>query len=387
MRWSITTPPGKSDSNAIGSKLAEIREKRITRFEPIIKPERGLTYTGFSDDDFARQLDILKSLEGLGVVREESFDYVRRCSYCDHHGLLMKVACAACGSTNTDQGKVIEHLPCANIDLESNFASEDGGGLKCRKCKKRLRAIGVDYVKPGPYCMCMSCNTLSPEGRIQFVCLNCGRSLTNDELKVQPLFAYAVEIAALSRVMDESGHEFGTSIVRELDKSGIRAVADVAILGSSQLQHSFDVILYEPGDLENPVLAVDIARSAGPVGSDAVLNFFARCTDAKIAKKILVGIPGITEEAKKMTDAFGITAFESDGSNAREISEKIAASMAGEVKRTSNDTHLQEMVQSVIGVVEENGGEDRSDTDRTSLEKMLRSIINAPEDKSTQDLS
>ncbi|HEX2014276.1 MAG TPA: hypothetical protein VLA68_03525, partial [Nitrososphaera sp.] len=193
-----TILPAKTDSDAISAKLAEIKDKRITRFEPIIRPEGGLTYTGFSDHDFARQLDLLKTLESFGIVKEEAFDYIRKCGRCGHHGLLLKVSCPVCGSTNTDLGKVIEHLPCGNIDLESKFISEDGGGLICAKCKKRLRAIGVDYVKPGSYCMCLSCNALSPEGKPQFVCLNCASTLSMDDVESEPLHAYSVDPEALS---------------------------------------------------------------------------------------------------------------------------------------------------------------------------------------------
>ncbi|MGI0036153.1 MAG: hypothetical protein ACRD98_09830, partial [Nitrososphaera sp.] len=88
--------------------LAEIRDKRIARFDPIVNPERGLTYSGFSNQDFAEQKEILKSLSSLGILKEEPFDYVRICSHCDHHDLLVKMACPACSSTNTIQGKVVE---------------------------------------------------------------------------------------------------------------------------------------------------------------------------------------------------------------------------------------------------------------------------------------
>ena len=49
-----TSSPGRPDSSAISDKIAEIRENKISRYEPLIKPEGGLTYTGFSDHDFAR---------------------------------------------------------------------------------------------------------------------------------------------------------------------------------------------------------------------------------------------------------------------------------------------------------------------------------------------
>ncbi|MGI0025678.1 MAG: hypothetical protein ACREA4_11125, partial [Nitrososphaera sp.] len=210
-----TSHPGRPDSSAITSKIAEIRENKISRYEPLIKPEGGLTYTGFSDRDFARQVDILKTLQVLGIVKEEPFDYIRKCSRCDHHGMVVKVARPACGSTNTDQGRVVEHLPCGNIDLESRFQTPEGG-LACSKCKKKLKAIGVDYVKPGSYCSCLSCKTLSPEGKMQFVCLNCGSSLAKEEMKLEPLAAYSVDQEAVAKYLDKTGFQFHLSVVGAL---------------------------------------------------------------------------------------------------------------------------------------------------------------------------
>ncbi|MCI0558204.1 MAG: restriction endonuclease [Nitrososphaera sp.] len=370
----------KPDSDAITAKLAEIKDKRITRFEPIIRPEGGLTYTGFSDHDFARQLDLLKTLQSLGIVKEEAFDHIRKCGRCGHHGLLLKVSCPACGSTNTDLGKVIEHLPCGNIDLESKFISEDGGGLICVKCKKRLRAIGVDYVKPGSYCMCLSCNALSPEGKAQFVCLNCASTLSMDDVESEPLHAYSVDPEALSSHLDRSNQEFQLSIVKALEKLGVKATPGGTVVGSSQVQHVFDIVAYQ-SDSPEPALAVEIEKSDNPVGSELVLNFFAKSMDSKVPRSILIGIPSISEEAKKLANAYGITALESDGSNPEELAGRLAASVAEKDELPGpDDSQLAEMLQSIVGVVQEEAAGGTSDVDRVNLEKMLKTIISAAQD-------
>lgn len=376
--------PSDNDSNAISLKLAEIREKRIARFEPIIKPEGGLTYTGFSDHDFARQLDVLRALQERGVVKAEPFDYIRRCIHCDHHGFLLKEACPACGSTNTEQGKVIEHLPCGKIDLESKYISDGGGGLICPKCKKRLKAIGVDYVRPGSYCLCLSCSALSPQGNMQYMCLNCGRSLTKDGLKVEPLFAYVVDAPTLSKYLGESTREFQISVVNSLKKLGLAALANGTVVGSSMVHHSFDIIVYRDGSGDEtrdpePVLAIEIANSETSVGPEAVLNFFARCMDAKIPKRILVAIPSIEEEGKKLADTHGITLLESSGADPEDVAKRIVSSK------------LQDLLRKVIDIVEDNeekpGAPETADSDRASLEQMIKTVITAAinEDESGKD--
>ncbi len=375
-----TTAPARPVSEAVSAKLTEIIEKKITRFEPVIRPEGGLTYTGFSDNDLPLQLDILKSLQDLGIVRQEPVDYIRKCSYCGHHGLLLKISCPLCGSTNTDQGKVIEHLNCGNIDLESHFISADGGGLVCRKCKKRLKAIGVDYVKPGSYCICMSCHKLSPEGRTQPICLNCARSLAADELKVEPLFAFVVEPQGLSRYLDDSDRELENSIVGALEKRGVKASVDAALIGSSQVEHKFDIIAYQTGS-HDPVVAADIVKSESPVGPEAVLNFFARCVDVKVPKKILIAVSKATEEAQKLADSYGIAVLESDGTDPEEIAGMIIGHVVGEQSTGQVDGHLEQMLQSITGVADRDSQSQTSQSEGASLEKMIRAVTGAAQDE------
>ena len=376
-----TSPPGRSDSSAITSKIAEIRENKISRYEPLVKPEGGLTYTGFSDHDFARQVDILKTLQVLGIVKEEPFDYIRKCNRCDHHGMVVKVACPACGSTNTDQGKVIEHLPCGNIDLESRFQTAEGG-LVCPKCKKKLKAIGVDYVKPGSYCSCLSCKTLSPEGKMQFICLNCGSSLAKEEMKLEPLAAYAVDQEAVAKYLDKTGFQFHLSVVDALRSRGVNAAPRAAVTGSSQVQHTFDIVAYL-GDEPEPAVAVEIEKSSEPVDPESLLNFLARCLDVKVGRKVFIGIPGFSEEARKLAVAHGIEIIESSGNDVHEIADKISTGMPEE---QVSDGQLEKMIDSMREAVEEEDAPkpEQPDTESMSLEKMLRTIISRPKDDEGQ---
>ncbi len=368
------TSRNNSLSNAVSAVLAEIRDNKITRFDPIISPEVGLTYSGLSNRDFAEQQEILKSLSAMGLLKEEPFDYIRICSHCDHHDLLVKMACPACSSTNTIQGKVVEHLKCGNIDLESKFISDGAGGLICAKCKKRLRAIGVDYVKPGSYCLCLSCNALSPEGKMQFVCVNCTKSLNRDDLDVQPLPAYVVDAEALAAHLGRSSQEFQYSVIQALEKLGLRALPNATIAGASQVQHAFDIVVYErvepAGDTpEIPALVAEIKRSETSVKPEAALNFFAKCMDVRVPTKLLVGIPGVSDETRKLADAYGIAVLEQSGADAQELAGRIAASLP--VQEGDHETR-----------------EEISATNHSDLEKMIKAIIStSQEEKSGQDVN
>jgi hypothetical protein len=282
---------------------------------------------------------------------------------------------------------VIEHLNCGNIDLESHFISAEGGGLVCTKCKKRLKAIGVDYVKPGSYCICMSCHKLSPEGRTQPICLNCARSLAPDELKVEPLFAFVVEPRGLSKYLDDGDRELENSVVGALAKRGVRASVDAALIGSSQVEHKFDVIAYQTGS-GDPVVAADIVRSESPVGPEAVLNFFARCVDVKVPKKILIAVPRATEEAQKLAESYGMAVLESDGTDPEEIAGMIIEHVVSEQSSGPADGHLEQMLHSITGMAEEDSQSRTPESEGASLEKMIRAVTGASQNEGNgQDVS
>ncbi|HLG37431.1 MAG TPA: hypothetical protein VI338_04800 [Nitrososphaera sp.] len=112
---------------------------------------------------------------------------------------------------------------------------------------------------------------------------------------------------------------------------------------------------------------------------ESLLNFLARCLDAKVGRKVFIGIPGFSEEARKLAGAHGIEIIESSGSDVQEIAEKISTGMPQE---QVSDGQLEEMIDSMREAVEEEDAPkpEQPDTESMSLEKMLRTIISRPKD-------
>ena len=98
---------------------------------------------------------------------------------------------------------------------------------------------------------------------------------------------------------------------------------------------------------------------------------------------MFIGIPGFSEEARKLAGAHGIEIIESSGSDVQEIAEKISTGMPQE---QVSDGQLEEMIDSMREAVEEEDAPkpEQPDTESMSLEKMLRTIISRPKDDEGQ---
>ena len=120
-------------------------------------------------------------LTELGFAEKvKLLDRVHTCPECGDSHLLFVECCPKCDSSNIHQESVIHHFRCANISPESTY--EWDGQLRCPKCKKMLRHIGVDYDRPASVYNCQDCGNSFMTSKMRVVCTNCGTHTTPDKL-------------------------------------------------------------------------------------------------------------------------------------------------------------------------------------------------------------
>lgn len=123
-----------------------------------------------------------KLLLDKGYIRLKRFvEKVHLCPKCNHSHLLFIEACPKCGSSNIKEESVVHHFRCANISPESTYAF--GDELRCPKCKKILRHIGVDYDRPSDVYFCKECDHTFFTPKMRVTCMGCGEQTTPSELK------------------------------------------------------------------------------------------------------------------------------------------------------------------------------------------------------------
>jgi CheY-like chemotaxis protein/transcription elongation factor Elf1 len=178
----------------IMSVLKAIKEGRVTKFTPSFSYERGLFYPDLEKivPDSAIDCDIYKEIEKVGILKREFYDAGLACPSCGSLKVSLRVACTNCGSANIEKETAIEHLHCGHIDKYEKFVS--GEKLFCPHCNRELKALGVDYRRPGLLLKCGACGNMMPNPIYKYICGDCNGNLTADKLDIKKFFTFVVEI-------------------------------------------------------------------------------------------------------------------------------------------------------------------------------------------------
>jgi hypothetical protein len=89
--------------------------------------EMGFSYPAIEkliEGESKEVISILESLAANGILNKSFFDRLLRCPQCQSVNLRPTTHCPKCGSGNIARGRILEHLVCNYIGLESEFISK-----------------------------------------------------------------------------------------------------------------------------------------------------------------------------------------------------------------------------------------------------------------------
>lgn len=286
--------------------LINIQNKNTTIFEPSFECGLGFIYKETDSHRFEEQIRFFEHLEKIGIVKGQPSSSVLKCNFCNSHNFCIRPVCTFCSSSKIIRGIAIVHDLCSNIDFDFKYLGSDGR-LICEKCNKELKAIGVDYSKTGYYYKCLACKAMFPSVDQQYMCLGCGQISNQDEVHLQQLFSYKVDVEKLSELLNEGKYLF--SVVEELDRIGIKSIFSDTLKGISKIQHTFALVVYDKDN--NPTLVVDTIESDDTSEETGIFSFIGKCLDIKIPNKILIAIPEIKESLRELANSQGIIVIDS----------------------------------------------------------------------------
>ena len=90
------------------------------------------------------------------------------CNQCDSVKVIQIFYCPSCNRNDFKIAKIIEHFKCGNFSEESEYVND-----KCPKCKKEIKALGVDYRVLKNRYLCNKCGEIFQELSSSFLCLKC----------------------------------------------------------------------------------------------------------------------------------------------------------------------------------------------------------------------
>jgi GGDEF domain-containing protein len=124
-------------------------------------------------------------------------DRTRHCPSCDFAHLNYVDLCAQCGSLDIASVSFLHCFACGDIAPESAFTS--AGSLACKKCKTRLRQVGVDYDYALATFHCNACNASFQDPTISANCVHCGLRTPPKDLIVQRVCSWRLsELGSLA---------------------------------------------------------------------------------------------------------------------------------------------------------------------------------------------
>ena len=123
-----------------------------------------------------------KLLDGEYIRRKRFIERMPLCPFCLHSHLLFAECCPECECSELVKEPVLHHFRCANVSPESTYLFD--GQLRCPKCKRFLRHIGVDYDDPARVYICQSCRSAFVKPRMKVVCLECGQQTKTSDLRM-----------------------------------------------------------------------------------------------------------------------------------------------------------------------------------------------------------
>lgn len=151
---------------------------------------------------------------------------------------------------------------------------------------------------------CGSCKVARPpsaEGGA-WRCLNCGAPINDGEVAFRPVYVYRFSEEGIAQI---SGKLVVKPLMEFLHERGYRTESPGTLLGESEVEHRFDIVAFDEGP-EEGVVVVDFVVSQEPVDETKVVSMFAKVYDTSPLKSVLVAFPGLTKDAKKLANQYGI---------------------------------------------------------------------------------
>ena len=285
----------------------------LQELTPVFDPDEGFTYCpplrelGITDCEGLAE--VLRELAREGILRAELHDNIAVCGRCGSHRLVIRPVCPYCGSVNFRRTTVIEHLTCGYSGPETDFRTPSGE-MVCPKCGKKLRAIGVDYLRTADVYLCSDCGEFFSLPELKFVCADCGNENSAKDLRIVRVYRYRVVPERLKSLEEASLLDELARRIREL---GLLVEGPGAkVRGVSGIEQGFTFVIKSP-DEPIPLAVIDVVPAGRQLKEEDLLRFFAKAFDANARYWILALPTKLDEKLRSVAGRYGIALVESSG--------------------------------------------------------------------------
>ena len=137
----------------------------------VLKSQKQISLTMIKQlvgDDEVKIESYIKDLESKNKLTKLENKREMSCSQCDSVKVIQIFYCPSCQRNDFKVAKIIEHFKCGNFSEENEYVDD-----KCPKCRKEIKALGVDYRVLKNRYLCNKCGEIFQELSSSFLCLKC----------------------------------------------------------------------------------------------------------------------------------------------------------------------------------------------------------------------
>ncbi|HKZ94082.1 MAG TPA: hypothetical protein VJ249_05830 [Candidatus Bathyarchaeia archaeon] len=291
--------------------LGKLLSGEIDKLDPIFDSKHGYTYplveavTG----DAAAAEEFLNRLHEIGILIREVIDKVISCPKCSSSSVSVRYCCPYCKSFNVKKSSLVEHIQCGYIDVEDRFKQKER--LVCPRCHNDLDKPDVNYRKAGVWCACNECNKNFDIPVTSHFCRECKNIFVFEDAIYRDVYSYTlnqdvIKEAGVGYILVAPLREFFKGLGFDVESPGF-------LKGKSGASHMFDIAAWK-GDTMRQVIVIDLATSGeDAVSEQAIIAMFAKVYDVAPDRAILIAIPRMSENGRKLAGLYKIELIEGKG--------------------------------------------------------------------------
>jgi len=288
-----------------------------TELVPVFEPGTGYYYPDIVKNVEVtpkESMDMVDKIINLGLGTKVYYDQVLRCGTCGTDHVTVRFHCPFCNSTEIDKELLIEHSADGVMALLSSFKKKEGK-LICPGCGKVLEQEGKDYRNVGIWYGCQSCKKQFDTPKAKYICRTC-----NKVIDIQDVLIAGIYRIVLKREVIE---ELSTRILivqpvfEALTEFKLSPSMPGLLTGKSGIEHTFGII----GTKGDKNVAIDLAISKTKINEGPILAMSAKVMDTMPTKSIIICVPGLQDNAKKVAGIYGISVIE--GETVNEATEQL----------------------------------------------------------------
>jgi hypothetical protein len=278
---------GLDISSDISTILSLLSEGQVQHeLKPVLKPELGgIIYT--LGENFEVTYDKLRVSEKKGLLKSTGSMSFSACPKCESVNLRAQLVCPECKSQTIFKSDLLIHYDCQTTAPVEEFHSVLRDGYYCKRCRKDLKRVGIDYGNPGIGFKCSSCEKVFQFPLVLSYCESGHLSKIDEmDLKSYPIYVLGENAKSLSTLLLKA-----KSLRIMLEQKNIHSQVLCQLRGSSGSIHVVPLLLTAPSG-EQVALDFIHGESQGTV-EEAVLQLLLK--NADLGKmKMLVVVNGAT---------------------------------------------------------------------------------------------